>query len=182
MALHALSLPRPREAFEPLRNSMSYFLNSPSPSREIAGKALKRIPKVVYIDRQDTSRHLVEKDHEALVGYLRGMEKKGKVEFVHGKFGSLGLKDQVLSVLDADVGFSRSLQLFIPFRKESTLIVDHPRGPWQWLNSSTIHVVRRCCRRGVFNSLHQHLSSRASFNERECEGNCPSETIKVGAG
>ena len=103
MALHALSLPRPREAFEPLRASMAKHLKTSSTSRKTAGKALKKIPKVVYVDRQDTSRRLVDDDHEELVEYLRKMEKKGKVEFVHGKFGSLGLKDQVMSVLDADV-------------------------------------------------------------------------------
>jgi hypothetical protein len=106
MALHALSLPRPREAFEPLRTSMSKYLKTSSISRKTAGKALKKIPKVVYVDRQDTSRRLKEDDHEELVEYLRKMEKKGKVEFVHGKFGSLGLRDQVKSVLDADVRYS----------------------------------------------------------------------------
>jgi hypothetical protein len=48
-------------------------LKTPTQSRKIAGKALKKIPKVVYIDRQDTSRKLVPKDHEELVGYLRGL-------------------------------------------------------------------------------------------------------------
>jgi hypothetical protein len=105
MALHALSLPRPREAFEPFRSSMSKFLKTSSTSRKNAGKALKKIPKIVYVDRQDTSRRLKDEDHEELVEYLRKMEKKGKVEFVHGKFGSLGLRDQVKSVLDADVRY-----------------------------------------------------------------------------
>jgi hypothetical protein len=113
MALHALSLPRPREAFEPLRTSMSKHLRTSSISRKTAGKALKKIPKVVYVDRQDTSRRLVDEDHEELVEYLRKMDKKGRVEFVHGKFGNLGLKDQVLSVLDADVRSSILLSSFL---------------------------------------------------------------------
>jgi hypothetical protein len=112
MALHALSLPRPREAFEPLRASMSKFLKVSTASRKIEGKALKKIPKVVYVDRQDTSRRLKDEDHEELVEYLKKMEKKGKVEFVHGKFGSLGLRDQVKSVLDADVRYSSSCHTF----------------------------------------------------------------------
>lgn len=111
MALHALSLPRPREAFEPLRTSMSKYLHSPTQSRKIAGKALKKIPKVVYIDRQDTSRRLVGGDHEALLKYLKGLEKGGKIKVFHGEFGKLGLKDQVESVLDADVRLLRILLL-----------------------------------------------------------------------
>jgi hypothetical protein len=114
MALHALSLPRPREAFEPLRSSMSKFLKVSTGSRKIEGKALKKIPKIVYVDRQDTSRRLVDDDHEELVEYLKKMEKKGKIEFVHGKFGSLGLRDQVKSVLDADVRYPHYLISLFP--------------------------------------------------------------------
>jgi hypothetical protein len=76
---------------------MSNYLHSPITSREVLGKAIGRIPKIVYIDRQDTSRHLVPGGHEALVGYLRGMSRRGEVEFVHG------LREQIESVLDADV-------------------------------------------------------------------------------
>jgi hypothetical protein len=167
MALHALSLPRPREAFEPLRSSMSNFLKVSTASRKYAGKALKKIPKVVYVDRQDTSRRLRDDDHEELVEYLRKMEKKGKVEFVHGKFGSLGLRDQVKSVLDADVRAQlfllvpsnpfvpipfflrnvtmdrRSLRLRRP-RWGMTLISDNPRSSRERSDSSTVHVIRRC--------------------------------------
>lgn len=120
MALHALSLPRPREAFEPLRASMAKHLKTSSTSRKIEGKALKKIPKVVYVDRQDTSRRLKDDDHEELVEYLRKMEKKGRVEFVHGKFGSLGLRDQVMSVLDADVRCAFSLNSSIPLNSSTT--------------------------------------------------------------
>jgi hypothetical protein len=103
MALHALSLQRPHSAFEPLRQSMSKYLHSPITSREVLGKAIGRIPKIVYIDRQDTSRHLVPGDQKALVGFMRGMESRGEVEFVHGRFGGMGLREQIESVLDADV-------------------------------------------------------------------------------
>jgi hypothetical protein len=103
MALHALSLSRLHSAFEPLRQSMSEHLHSPIKIRKTLGKALGKIPKIVYIDRQDTSRHLVPGDHEALVGYLRGMDGRGEVEFVHGRFGGMGLREQIESVLDADV-------------------------------------------------------------------------------
>ena len=126
MALHALSLPRPREAFEPLRASMSKYLKVSTASRKNAGKALKKIPKVVYVDRQDTSRRFKDDDHEELVEYLRKLEKKGKVEFVHGKFGSLGLKDQVKSVLDADVRYFSLVIQFIPVNFPSPGTVHDP--------------------------------------------------------
>jgi len=131
MALHALSLPRPREAFEPLRSSMSKFLKTSSTSRKIEGKALKKIPKVVYVDRQDTSRRLVDDDHEDLVEYLRKMEKKGKVEFVHGRFGSLGLRDQVMSVLDADVRCFSSLNSFISIKYLPAEKMHGHNGEWE---------------------------------------------------
>lgn len=110
MALHALSLPRPHSAFEPLRISMSKHLGSPIKSRKKLGKAIGKIPKIVYIDRQDTSRHLVNEDHEALVDTLRGMGKRGEVVFVHGRFGEMGLREQIETVLDADV---RALLFFL---------------------------------------------------------------------
>jgi hypothetical protein len=93
MALQALTLPRPKETFEPLRKSMSTYLHLPLVHRKVSGKSLFRIPKVVYIDRQDKSRHLVPEDHEALVHLLEGMERDRRIEFVHGRFGIMELEE-----------------------------------------------------------------------------------------
>jgi hypothetical protein len=105
MALHAFTLPRPHSVFEPLRKSMASHLHKSTPSRKEPGKALSKIPKIVYIDRQDTSRHLIQDDHDELLEFLRGMEREKRISFVHGEFGKMGLRQQVESVLDADVRY-----------------------------------------------------------------------------
>lgn len=106
MAIHALSLSRSVNAFEPLRHSMAKHQGhrfSSAPTRSQPGKSLNQVPKVVYIDRQDTSRHLVPGDHERLLRVLEGMRGDGEIELLHGEFGKMELGEQVRAVMDADV-------------------------------------------------------------------------------
>lgn len=134
MAIHALSLPHSLTAFEPLRHSMAKHLGhrfSSAPTRISPDKSVAGVPKVVYIDRQDTSRHIVPEDDEALVGFLRGMERDGRIRFLHGKFGEMSLEDQVKSVMDADVSSSR-VEVYRPEQIDGGwgLMVDHHWGTW----------------------------------------------------
>jgi hypothetical protein len=76
---------------------------SSATTRPTPGKSLNKVPKVVYIDRQDTSRHLVPWDHEGLLSVLEGMRGDGEIEFLHGEFGKMELGEQVKAVMDADV-------------------------------------------------------------------------------
>jgi hypothetical protein len=106
MAIHALSLPHSPNAFEPLRHSMAKHLGhrfSSAPIRSRPGKSLGSVPKVVYIDRQDTSRHIVREDHEGLLRVLGKMKGDGEIEFLHGEFGKMKHGEQVGSIMDADV-------------------------------------------------------------------------------
>lgn len=110
MAAHALTLGQ-SSAFEPLRTGMAEHLKiHPRPTRSIFGESVGRLPKVVYVDRQDTSRHLVPDAHEYLMDLFEKMRDEGQVVFTHGLFGGgMTVEEQIESVIDADVSHNDPL-------------------------------------------------------------------------
>lgn len=109
MAAHALTLGSPT-AFEPLRHQMAQHLKIyPTPTRSLIGKSVGKVPKVLYVDRQDTSRRLDPEAHQHLMELFEGMRDEGKVVFTHGVFGEgMTVEEQIQSVIAADVSPSIS--------------------------------------------------------------------------
>lgn len=110
MAASALTMEgRSERAFQPLRRSMIQYLHPGSLLSWSAKEEKDRsgsVPKVIYVDRQDTSRHLSSTGHRAILETLTNLHRAGRVDFQHGQFGRgemKEVKEQVLTVLDADV-------------------------------------------------------------------------------
>lgn len=60
--------------------------------------------KIVYVDRQDTSRRLTDEGQENLLELLRALESEIEgVRMEHGLFGKIGVEQQIEAVSDADV-------------------------------------------------------------------------------
>lgn len=63
---------------KPLRDNLKRFLVHQGChfERKTAG-----VPVVTYIDRQRTTRRLVDEDHQALVHEMHTLQEQGKIEF-----------------------------------------------------------------------------------------------------
>ncbi|WVQ64977.1 uncharacterized protein L199_003147 [Kwoniella botswanensis] len=76
---------------------------SQPPVRAKVGKALDVIPKIVYLDRQETNRKLSDGDHTGLLGVLRNLEKDGKAEVGVPHLSEMGFRNQVKAIKSADI-------------------------------------------------------------------------------
>ena len=62
-----------------------------------------KCPKIVYIDRQSSSRRFSDETESALIGLFEDMEKEGYGKFEHVDLEKLGVVDQIGAVSDATV-------------------------------------------------------------------------------
>lgn len=114
MAISALIRPHPTDFFEDTRRRLLTNLHIQPKVRE-PGRAVGDCPKVVFIDRSATNRHLVRKDREALLELLRRWDRSGRISFVLAQLEGMSHDQQVEAVADADVSSS------IPFGQASEL-------------------------------------------------------------
>nr|XP_019050433.1 hypothetical protein I302_00865 [Kwoniella bestiolae CBS 10118]OCF29363.1 hypothetical protein I302_00865 [Kwoniella bestiolae CBS 10118] len=106
MALPIFSeLPAPPPPFfTPYREALLHNLGlAIPPTRQQYGKSLNKIPKIVYLDRQDTNRKLTEGDHKGLLDVLKGLEKERKAVVGVPHLAEMDCRYQVKAVKDADV-------------------------------------------------------------------------------
>ncbi|OCF56474.1 hypothetical protein L486_05323 [Kwoniella mangroviensis CBS 10435] len=94
----------PPPFFAPYRQNLLQNLHlSVSTARGRVGKALNDVPKIVYFDRQETSRKLSDEDNDGILGVLRDLEKDGKAHVGVPHLSEMGFKNQVKAVKDADI-------------------------------------------------------------------------------
>ncbi|KAK4688429.1 P-type Ca2+ transporter type 2C, partial [Tremellales sp. Uapishka_1] len=99
MALEAFSLPHLHDFFSGVRHALLHSFSTPFQTRLLPMTTLRRIPKVVYVDRQSSDRALAQADHEALVEVLNELN----VDFIHAKMEAMSFESQVEAVSDADI-------------------------------------------------------------------------------
>ncbi|WWC60350.1 uncharacterized protein I303_102921 [Kwoniella dejecticola CBS 10117] len=68
-----------------------------------AGMAVYEIPKIVYVDRQASSRRLVPEAHRDLLLILRDLERAGLARTVVGKLEEMSYEDQIKLFASADI-------------------------------------------------------------------------------
>ena len=94
---------------EPRRNMIKHLGAKTQIFRPAQGKALKQdVIKIVYVNRQGTSRRLPDADHDYLVEHLKELEMRTrrnskKVVAQVLKFEDISVEEQIKAVLDADV-------------------------------------------------------------------------------
>ncbi|KAK6907405.1 hypothetical protein I203_101399 [Kwoniella mangroviensis CBS 8507] len=94
----------PPPFFAPYRQNLLQNLHlSVSTARGRVGKALNDVPKIVYLDRQETSRKLSDEDNDGILGVLRDLEKDGKAHVGVPHLSEMGFKNQVKAIKDADI-------------------------------------------------------------------------------
>ncbi|WWC96890.1 hypothetical protein V866_003765 [Kwoniella sp. B9012] len=94
----------PPPFFAPYRQKLLRNLHlSQPPVRAKVGKALDVIPKIVYLDRQETDRKLSDDDHTGLLEVLRNLKKDGKAEVGVPHLSEMGFRNQVKAVKGADI-------------------------------------------------------------------------------
>lgn len=109
MALQVFTQPHPTNFFDPVRAKFLSSLSIPVRIREpktniyrIRSKSATSL-KVVYVDRQSTSRRLTDESHLSVVKILDRLQDEGKISWVHGKFNEMAIREQVASTAAADV-------------------------------------------------------------------------------
>ncbi|WWC87940.1 uncharacterized protein L201_002840 [Kwoniella dendrophila CBS 6074] len=116
-----LSKPPP-PFFSPYRESLLSNLDLLSilkPTRYHLGKPLKSIPKIVYLDRQESTRKLSVEDNQGLLDVFENLTKHGKAIYENPHLPELSFKQQVEVVKDADIiigihGNGLTHQLWMP--------------------------------------------------------------------
>ncbi|WWC96889.1 hypothetical protein V866_003764 [Kwoniella sp. B9012] len=89
--------------FSPYRVKFLNYMDIQSLHRSKAGTAIHHIPKIVYVDRQSSSRTLLRDDHEGLLEVLGQLTKKGVANCVVGKLEEMKYQDQIRLFADADI-------------------------------------------------------------------------------
>ncbi|WWC60369.1 uncharacterized protein I303_102940 [Kwoniella dejecticola CBS 10117] len=134
MAASIFSRPHPPFFFTPIRHALLNHLEIPVPkARRDPQRALDKIPKIVYIDRQDTNRKLSSEGHKELSVVLGEIEALGKAHVGHKKMGKLDGRSQIEAVHDADIiigihGDALTNQLWMP--EGGILIELFPDDSW----------------------------------------------------
>jgi hypothetical protein len=95
MALPIFEHPRAPHFFQPARRTLL--------DRYSISSVLRERPKVVYIDRQSTDRHLRHEDHEDLVAMLGDLNRTRLIEFDHVVLENMTTVAQVEVIADAQV-------------------------------------------------------------------------------
>ncbi|KAL7424708.1 hypothetical protein Q5752_000392 [Cryptotrichosporon argae] len=119
-ALHAAPSPY---YYRTIRQTLLRRLGIRDPgARPALGRALDHVPKVVYIDRQNTNRRLVDDDHRRLVHLLEEFAGAEKAHVVHARWDRIEPEDQVEITSDADIllgvhGQGLTHELFMLFPK-----------------------------------------------------------------
>lgn len=104
MALGAFNLPHRPAFFEPVRQKLLSSLHLQSSLGRYQESKRSGEVKIVYVDRQDTSRRLTDEGQENLLELLRALESEIEgVRMEHGLFGKIGVEQQIEAVSDADV-------------------------------------------------------------------------------
>ncbi|WVQ78812.1 hypothetical protein IAT38_000903 [Cryptococcus sp. DSM 104549] len=120
MSASIFALPHPPFFFNPARSALLRNLSIPeAPTRRDPSRSLRRVPKIVYVDRQESERRLSEEAHAALAVVLAEMEARGKARVGHKKMDVLSHAEQVKAVSDADIligvhGEGLTHQLWMP--------------------------------------------------------------------
>ncbi|WRT65752.1 uncharacterized protein IL334_002700 [Kwoniella shivajii] len=134
MAASIFSRPHPPFFFTPVRLALLSHLEIPLPPNRIdPQRALGRLPKIVYVDRQNTDRKLSKQGHQELSVVLGEMEALGKAVVGHKKMGKLNGREKVESVHDADIligvhGDGITNQLWMP---EGGIVIElFPKDSW----------------------------------------------------
>jgi hypothetical protein len=99
----------------------------------------KRIPKVIYIDRQNSDRKLKDEDHEGLEELLRDMHKMGVLDFDDVVLEDHSKGEQVEKVAGADVGRPRLLAFdarYLSVRADSH--IDNDRHSREWPDAPNV--------------------------------------------
>ena len=91
-----------------LASTRSTTISTPS-TRIRPGAALAEVPKIVYVDRQASSRKLWDNDQEDLLIVLKEVEMKKKARVEHVKWEELTPEDQIRVMFDADVSKSNPI-------------------------------------------------------------------------
>ncbi|WVQ93474.1 hypothetical protein IAU59_000548 [Kwoniella sp. CBS 9459] len=96
--------PHPPFFFTPTRLALLSHLSIPvPPARMEPQRSLRKLPKIVYVDRQDTGRKLSAEGHAEMAVVLGEMEAVGKATVGHKKMSKLVLPEQIEAVADADI-------------------------------------------------------------------------------
>ncbi|WVQ64967.1 uncharacterized protein L199_003137 [Kwoniella botswanensis] len=134
MAASIFSRPHPPFFFTPIREAFLSHLSIPLPPNRLdPQRALKGLPKIVYVDRQNTDRKLSPEGHRELSVVLGEIESIGKATVGHKKLGKLGGKEKVEAVHDADIligvhGDGLTNQLWMP---EGGIVIEiFPPNSW----------------------------------------------------
>jgi hypothetical protein len=134
MALQVFTQPHPTDFFDPVRAKFLSSLSIPLKIREpkthiyrIRSKSITPL-KVMYVDRQSTSRRLTDESHSSVVKILNRLKDEGKISWVHGKFNEMLIKEQVASTAAADVSYRG---VFVWMRRRS--IADRDRYCWGFM-------------------------------------------------
>ncbi|WRT65744.1 uncharacterized protein IL334_002692 [Kwoniella shivajii] len=105
MALPIFSLlpSHPPAFFKPYRDNLLSSLNLKPESRVQPNKALKVIPKIIFVERQETNRRLDKVAYEGLLQVLEQFQSEEKAIIALPHLPELSFKEQVDSVKDADI-------------------------------------------------------------------------------
>lgn len=105
MAMDVLTRPHSPDFFEPVRKKylakkfIPIRIRNPSTSPQVGPV------RVLYIDRQDTTRQFDQPSQMGLLKVLNELQAEGKIIWVHGKFGQMKVHDQIKASAEADVSF-----------------------------------------------------------------------------
>ena len=95
--------------FRPFQLHLFKALDGPRPlERQRPGKALRDIPKIVYVDRQLAKRALLAIHHDDLQAGLKDLESQGVATVESVRLEEMSPAAQILMVSDADVGIARN--------------------------------------------------------------------------
>nr|XP_019050432.1 hypothetical protein I302_00864 [Kwoniella bestiolae CBS 10118]OCF29362.1 hypothetical protein I302_00864 [Kwoniella bestiolae CBS 10118] len=89
--------------FSPYRDRFLGYMNIQSLHRHKTGTALHEIPKIVYVDRQSSSRRLLNGTHDDLLDVLDGLDHRGKAKIQVGRLEEMSYGDQIRLFADADI-------------------------------------------------------------------------------
>ncbi|WWC87964.1 uncharacterized protein L201_002866 [Kwoniella dendrophila CBS 6074] len=134
MAASIFSRPHPPFFFTPIRTALLSHLEIPLPqNRRDPQRSLGKLPKIVYVDRQNTNRKLSNEGHKELSVVLGEIESLGLATVGHKKLGKLRGKDKIEAVHDADIligihGDDLTNQLWMP---EGGIVIElFPKDSW----------------------------------------------------
>ena len=104
--LSALQLPFSHNFLDNTRNALfeSIGIDTSLTVRPAYGKPIRRIPKIVFVNRQSSDRKLDTETHKALLGVLKKMDDDEKARVFHVRWEEMSRRSQMEMVSDADVG------------------------------------------------------------------------------